>query len=305
VVLQALRDEASDLTVIVSIAHEVGQVADPGQRVDSRTVEDLRRSLELLTGGEGALLRAIRRPVSIERLERQPLGNLVLGSLAFAFGDYGSASVWLGEQLGIAGAVLPATTQPLPRDIETVQAASTSAASGPPGDWIKRLRLNSEDAQTPAPALAAIKQARWVLLAPGSLYQSVLSTAAVPPVAAALARTRARVLWIANLEAGDRETVNMSAIDHLRAFTSHGVRVDAVLHDPSAQLRFDASELESHGVRSIERVVRGKGDRAVHDPERLRATLRELIGARESAVVGGRRRLTTVASERNRPQLGA
>ena len=56
--------------------------------------------------------------MTIERLGRQPLGNLMIGSVARAFGDYGTATKWLGEKLGVAGAVLPATTQPVLREIE-------------------------------------------------------------------------------------------------------------------------------------------------------------------------------------------
>jgi uncharacterized cofD-like protein len=275
VVLQALRQESFVLTVIVSIAYEQGQADEGRPQQDARTVEDLRHSLELLTDEEDALLRAIRRPLSIERLGRQPLGNLVLASVALAFDDYGRASVWLGEQLGVAGAVLPATTQPSPYEIEA-------------GYQSKRLTFTTEDAETPEPVITAIKGAQCVLLAPGSLYESVLCTAAVPAVAAALASTSARVIWIANLEAREGATANMTAIDHLRALTLHGVRVDAVLHDPSAPLRFDGAELESHGVESIARTLRGDADRAVHDPERLCATLRELIESSESTAVTGR-----------------
>jgi uncharacterized cofD-like protein len=284
-VLRALRDADYDLTVIVSIAYAEEQAAGPEQRMTAETVEDLRRSLETLTGEEDPLLRAIRRPLSIERLGRQPLGNLVLASVASAFGDYGAASVWLGEQLGIAGAVLPATTQPLPRQIETAEEASTSGRAG--AGQVRRLSF-AGDAVTPEPALTAIARAQWVLVAPGPLYESVLSTAAVPDVAASLARTRARVLWIANLQAGSGESADMTAIDHLRVLTLHGVRVDGVLHDPSAPLRFDVSELEGEGVESIARPLRADGESGGHDPERLRAALEELIGSSATAIPPGR-----------------
>jgi uncharacterized cofD-like protein len=286
-VLRALRDADLDLTVIVSIAFAEAQSVEPEQRpMTAQTVEDLRRSLETLTGDEVPLVRAIRRPLSIERLGTQPLGNLVLASVASAFGDYAAASVWLGEQLGIAGAVLPATTQPFPRQIETAEDASMSHPKGATTGQVRRLRF-AEDAVTPAPAIAAIEGARWVLLAPGPLYESVLSTAAVPDVAAALARTRARVVWIANLEAGVGEA-DMTAIDHLRALTLHGVRVDAVLHDPSARLRFDPSELERQGAGSIARPLGATGKGSGHDPERLGAALEELLSSGAGAIARGR-----------------
>jgi uncharacterized cofD-like protein len=280
-VLKALRDQNADLTVIVSIANDQGSHELPS----ARAVEDLRRSLEALTGEEGALLRAIRRPLTIGRLGEEPLGNLVLGSVASAFGDYGTASRWLGEKLGIAGAVLPATTQPVPREIEPLAEGFPDAPSVSPGHELKRLRFASEQIETPAAAISAIEEAQWVLLAPGSLYRSVLSTAAVPQVASALSRTPGQVVWIASVAPGSRDTAGMAGVDYLRALRLHGVRVDVVLHDPSATLRFDASVLASYGARSVARPLRSRRDHALHDPAMLSAALEEMIGSRVNAPV--------------------
>jgi uncharacterized cofD-like protein len=281
-VLEALRDHDADLTVIVSIAND-----QEGQKLPkARAAEDLRRSLEALTGEEGALLRAIRRPLTLGRLGEEPLGNLVIGSVASAFGDYGKASKWLGEKLGVAGAVLPATSQPVAREIEPVAEASTDAASGVSEHELGRLRFASEQIETPPAVVSAIEEAQWVLLAPGSLYRNVLSTAAVPAVASALSQTHGQVVWIANLAPGSREAADVAGVDHLRALRLHGVRADAALHDPSATLRFDDSVLARYGVRSVARPLCSHRDRALHDPARLHAALEEMIGARVIAPVG-------------------
>ena len=100
--------------MIVSIAYDEDVSQEAQARPTGRTVEDLRRSLEALTDDEGALLRAIRRPLTVGPLGEQPLGNLVIGSVASAFGDYGTASRWLGEQLGIAARYCPPRLRPCP-----------------------------------------------------------------------------------------------------------------------------------------------------------------------------------------------
>jgi uncharacterized cofD-like protein len=281
-VLKALHGQDADVTVIVSIAND----HESQELRSARAAEDLRRSLEALTGEEGALLRAIRRPLTLGRVSEEPLGNLVIGSVASAFGDYGKASRWLGEKLGVAGAVLPATTQPVPREIEPVAEGSTGAPSAASGHELKRLRFASDEIETPSAAISAIEEAQWVLLAPGSLYRSVLSTAAVPEVASALSRTRGQVVWIASVAPGSRETASAAGVDHLSALRLHGVRVDVVLHDPSATLRFDASVLASYGVRSVARPLCSRRDRALHDPARLHAALEEIIGSQVSAPAG-------------------
>ena len=69
----------------------------------------------------------------------------------------------------------------------------------------------------------------------------------------------------------------ISPLDHVLTLRRHGVRVDAVLHDPAASLQFDTDDLAYQSMLSIRRPMCDPGDRAVHDPERLRAALRELI----------------------------
>lgn len=284
--LRALRNHSGDLTVVVSIAYDQGQDPQAPAPPAGRSMEDLRRSLESLSGEEGALVRAIRRPLTIERLGKQPLGNLVIASVASAFGDYETASRWLGEQLGITGAVLPATTEPVPREVKTVE-KSPSASGRRSGDAAKRLSFVSERLEAPAAAVEAIDKAGWVLLAPGSLYRSLLSAAAVPDLTAALTRTRARVLWIANLEPTSCETARTSGIDHLCALRRHAVRADVVLHDPSATLKFDAAALEAYGIQSITRSLRSRADSSLHDPTKLGAVLDEMIASSAKDAVRG------------------
>jgi uncharacterized cofD-like protein len=272
-VLAALRDRDSRLTVIVSIAYE--HEDELQQRLTGASVEDLRRSLEAQSCEEGTLLRAIRRPLTVERLGRHPLGNLVIASTAAAFDDYGRASTWLGDQLGIAGVVLPATTELVRRQIETAH----ETASGKERT-VSRLRFCGDRLESPGRAVSAIEQADWVLLAPGALYRSILSSAAVPNIASALRATRGRVLWIANLEADGHETANMSAVEHLLALRSHGLHIDMVMHDPSASLKFDPAELAVYGVRSVARTLRSTRESGVHDRELLRSALSGVIGLR-------------------------
>ena len=103
---------------------------------------------------------------------------------------------------------------------------------------------------------------------------------------AALARTRARVMWIANFAPDGHQMAGMSGMDHLQAYSLHGVRVDVVLHDPTAKLRFDADVLAIYGATSVERPLRRNDETALHDSDRLRAALRDLIVSETGAAVG-------------------
>jgi uncharacterized cofD-like protein len=267
------------LTVITSIAAEEDWEGDLRHRLTG-PVGDLRRSLEVLSDEDGALLHAMRRPLTVDGVGLHPLGDLTLTAAADALGGYGRASMWLGDQLGIDGAVLPATIEPATRHFEEIGLTLPGGTAGPPGRRVRRLRFADGRTDSPEAAVAAIHNARWALLTPGRLYRHILSTCAVPDLAAALATTSARVVWIANLEPDPREARNLTATDHVLVLRLHGVRVDAVLHDPAAALAFDASELAAIGVESVTRSLRSASDPGTHDPERLHAALTELLAPR-------------------------
>jgi uncharacterized cofD-like protein len=286
-VLRALRGVDCDPTVIVSIAYDERAGNDVLRQANGATVEDLRRSLEALAGDELALMRAIRRPLTVERLGRYPLGNFVIASLARAFGDHAAASRWLGEQLGVSGMVLPATTEPVPLEIELDDDEVTNAGrGGASAGRLRHARFATKHLEAPSEAVAAIKGARWALLAPGSLYRSVLSASAVPDLTSALRSTHARVVWMANLEPDSHDTAGMAGIDHLSALRRHGVRVDAALYDPEATLRLEPAVLARYGVAPIPRALRSSSDHAAHDPDRLRSALRELFSSLPTGAVG-------------------
>jgi 2-phospho-L-lactate transferase/gluconeogenesis factor (CofD/UPF0052 family) len=170
--------------------------------------------------------------------------------------------------------VLPAPVEPV--RVEPPPAVKTTAGSPREAG---RLRFEGDDVSSPHAAVAAIAEARWVALAPGSLYASVLSTAAVPDLADALRVTPGRVVWIANLETHSGESSAASPIDDLRVLLLHGIRVDVVLYDPSAYLEFDPAELTALGVEPSPHALRKSSNAAAHDPERLRRALRGLIGS--------------------------
>lgn len=260
-ILRVLREDDIRPTAIVSIAYDADGGVDAVPQNSKAAVDDLRCSLDALAAEEGPLLRAIRRPLTIESVGRHRLGNLVIDSIAAGFGDYAAASTWLGERLGIAGTVLPATVEPVSRR-----------------DMTGALR-------SPRAAVTAIEHADWVLLAPGPLYRTVIATAAVPDLIRALDATSAAVLWIADPEPGC--SAGSTGTGGLALLRSHGIRVDAVLYDSGARRGFDRDELRRCGVRAIPRALHSTSGLADADRKRLRRALGGLIRSPSPASAGG------------------
>jgi uncharacterized cofD-like protein len=284
-VLRALGDDTGELSVIVTVADDgesSGQLRQPGA---GPAVGDLRRSLVTLTGDEVVLGRALGRPVTVAPLGRHPLGNLMILSIAEAFGDLAHATEWLGARLGISGRVLPATAEPvcLVADADGDLIYGETAI----GDRsrVLQLRFIPECPAVPPAVVDAIERADLCLLAPGSLFTSVIATSALPTVAAALARTAAPVVWICNLQPDAIETARMAGADHLAVLRRHGVPVDVALFDPRAELQLDARQLEDDHVRPMPRPLQGP-ERAVHDRRLLRAAIGELLDADAGTATG-------------------
>lgn len=279
-VVRALGDQDLDLAVIVTVADDGGSSGELCRYWGTPAVGDMRRSLIALAGERGDSGRALAAPVTISRFGRHPLGNLLLCSLSKAFGDLPSASEWLSGQLGLRASVFPATASPVTLLASTAEGLvrGESAIGATRGRVIQSLHFDPPWPAVPAPAIDAIDEADWVLLAPGSLFTSLLAVCAVPAINSALRDTSARVLWICDLEPQLPETAGMSAADHLAALRRHDVRVDMVLYDPWAQLHFTRRGLAACELPGVARRIARAG-RGRHDPALLSAALRDLFGA--------------------------
>jgi uncharacterized cofD-like protein len=294
-VLRTLREFDNPLTVIVATA----ECVDDGASSDSAgepALSELRQSIEALTDDRAALARALRRPLTLDRLGSHPLGNLMLGSLAAAFGDLGVASIWLGDQLGIGGAVVPATVDPLSYVIEPERRGSRRTDSGG-GPELRRLRLIPERPQTSLTALDAIAEADLIVMAPGTLFAGVLAVSAIPAIRQAVRAASARVVWIGNpqFQEGD------SLLDQLDALHRHQVRVDAVMFDPDTDPAVPPDRLVAQGVEAIPRKL-GVPATGEYSYELLGAALTELLatppasapdGSQPTSTANGSRRAST------------
>jgi 2-phospho-L-lactate transferase/gluconeogenesis factor (CofD/UPF0052 family) len=249
-VLRTLRETDVTIDVIVAVAEGPAPAAGDGVPANEAAFDELSRSLQALAGDRAALARALRRPLSIDRLGRHPLGSLMLQSLTSAFGELTAASEWLGDQLGIPGAVLPATSEPIVCEI----------VSDPPGP---RLRFVPPDPPVSEPVLAAIHRAQWILLAPGPVLRAVLPAAGVPAIAAVLGNAPGRVLWICDANPDPAQPLD----EQLASLWRHGIRVDAILHDPQAPAGLNEARLAELGVGEILRPLidpaTGRHDRAL------------------------------------------
>jgi uncharacterized cofD-like protein len=276
-VLRAARRYAGDVTAVVSVADDGGSSGRLRRDLDVLPPGDLRRCLVALAADDRVWPAAFEHRFSAGELEGHPLGNLVLAGLGETLGDPVAAIDAAAGLLGVEGTVRPATTERvvLKADVDGASVEGQVAVMTVAGR-IRRVELVPGDAPADPGAVAAVAAADQVVLAPGSLYTSLLPVLGVAGVRAAVAATPAQVVQVCNLRPQPPETTGLDAADHLRAVLDHGGRVDVFLAEEGGTLPVDRARVESWGVRAVTgHLARPSG--LAHDPARLAPALADLL----------------------------
>jgi uncharacterized cofD-like protein len=277
VALRAIRTYAGEITAVVSVADDGGSSGRLRRDLDVPAPGDLRRCLVALASVDSPWPAAFEHRFAAGELADHALGNLVLVGLAETLGDLVAALDEAGRLLGAVGRVLPATSTPVKMTArvgdDRVTGQVAIARAGERGR-IRDVELEPADIGSPTAALAAIATADQIVIAPGSLYTSIVAVLCVPAIRAAVAKARGRVVQVANVDT-ENETTGLDGTDHLRAVLAHGGRVDDFLYDPECGLAVDAVAVTAAGVGPVAApIAAGRGG---HDVEQLAKALSALL----------------------------
>jgi uncharacterized cofD-like protein len=279
--LRGVRQYASSITAIVSVADDGGSSGRLRRDLGVLPPGDLRRCLVALADDD-LWASAFEHRFAAGELDGHPLGNLVLVGLTDTTGDFTAALDAAGRLLRTVGRVLPASTEAVVLKAE-VGGASREQVEEVEGQVaienssnIRRVELVPPDVTAPREAVDAIERADQVVLAPGSLYTSLLPVLCVGDLRRSIATTAARVVQVSNLRPQLPETAGLDATDHLRAVRAHGVRVDVFLYNRDGALTADDDQIQEWGVEPVcAPVATERG--LTHDPTRLASALRSLL----------------------------
>ena len=278
VTLRALRRYAGEITAVVSVADDGGSSGRLRRALDVPAPGDLRRCLVALAEGSDPWPAAFEHRFEAGELAGHALGNLVLVGLAETLGSLTDALAAAGALLGAAGRVLPATEGPVALVAEAGAGAVFGqvavARAGATAD-IGSLRLEPKAVRPPSEVIAALERADQIVVAPGSLFTSVLAVLAVPEIRAAISRAPGRVVHVGNL-APEAESAGLDAAEHVRRVAAMAGRVDVLVGDPDSTLGFDEGAVRAVGAEPLGcRLVADDG--RTHDPERLAEALVSLM----------------------------
>ena len=277
VALRAVRRYAGTVTAVVSVADDGGSSGRLRRDLGVPAPGDVRKCLVALAEDDNLWADAFEHRFAGGDLDGHALGNLVIVGLAETLGDFTQALAEAGRLVGAAGCVLPATVEPvvLKGDVEGEAVEGQVAVANSRGR-IRRVELVPGDAAAAPDAVRAIAGADQVVLAPGSLFTSLLPVVCVGAIREALATTRAEVVQVSNLRPQVPETAGLDAVDHLRIVREHGGRVDTFLYQRAGALAAATGAIEALGAKPVAVDV-ARADGLVHDPGRLAGALQALL----------------------------
>ena len=294
--LSALRRVTRQLSAIVTVADDGGSSGVLRRDFGVLPPGDLRMALAALCGDDpwGTTWSRVvqHRFAGRGGLGGHAVGNVLIVALWELLGDTVQGLDWVGRLLGAHGRVLPMASVPLdlvaevegadparPGEITLVRGQAECASTT---GRVRSVSLIPADPPACPEAVAAVREADWVVFGPGSWFTSVLPHLLVPELASALTATPARRVVALNLVPQPGETDGFSPHTHLEVLAEHApeLTVDVVLADRAAAAGTTA-ELEKAaamlGARLVLTELAMRDGTPRHDPRWLAGAFAEIF----------------------------
>lgn len=297
--LTALRAITEKITAVVTVADNGGSSGRLRAEFPIMPPGDLRMALAALCADDawGRNWAEIMqyRFTSEGPMNGHALGNLLLAALWDRDEDVVTGLDQVGALLKVVGRVLPMTAEPL--DIEatfenagiSVEAKGQVAVATTPGRLVE-LRMKPENPTTRPEVLAALSEADWITMGPGSWFSSVLPHLLVPTLQKAIIDSPAKKILLLNLDSNKDqvkagEYAGYSPREHCEILSRYApdIRFDLVVADSHLAGRQELKDyLQERGSTYLEADLRDESMTIHHDGEKLASTFTHI--AREMLV---------------------
>ncbi len=224
VLLRGLKEYTNNLTAIVTVVDDGGSSGRLRREFGALPPGDVRQCIGALAIAEPLMTRLLNYRFSKgDGLEGHSLGNLMMLAMADLTGNFESGIRELSRVLAVRGQVLPSTLESvkLCAELEDGRTISGESAVGEADSAIKRVYLDRQHPTAFSEVCQAISEADYIILAPGSLYTSLLPNLLVPEISQAVANSKALKLYVCNVATEPGETSHYGVEEHLAALKLH------------------------------------------------------------------------------------
>ncbi len=309
VALLGLKKYPLDLTAIVTMMDSGGSSGKLRDELGVLPPGDIRQCLVALAKSSRLLREMFNYRFEGGALSGHSFGNIFLSTLEKTTGSMKSAIEEVGKILRIQGRVVPVTFKNSDLCVELADGKNIIGETHI--DVVEKREKRAKivraflkpQAQANPEAVEAIVEANYILIGPGDLYTSIIPNLLIEGVAAALKKTKAKIIYVLNLMTKYGQTTRYSAKDHvkdLEKYIGPGT-IDIILlntKSPSKQAMAWYKDFEEYQVvddlkKSNYKVVRedlikdvivgkSKADplrRGIirHDPQKLAKTIMMII----------------------------
>lgn len=253
VILSGLRKRPVKLTAIVSMADDGSSGGMLRDELGVLPPGDIRMCLVALSGAPDTMRQLFQYRFAEGSMKGHTVGNMFLAALEKITGSFPQAVAMAGKILNVYGRVVPVSEDDM-RLLVTLKDGTVLRGEKYLNDN-EEVRAKHVDhvalekpARASARALEAIEKADVIILGPGGLYDSLLPNLLVDGISEAIHKSKARVLYVANLTNKMGQTEHFTVHEYARALNAHiGNRINTVLintHKPDADLlaRYEAQE---------------------------------------------------------------
>ena len=254
--LRGLKEYSSNITAIVTVADDGGSSGRLRREIGVLPPGDIRNCIAALADEEELLTELFQyRFEAGAGLSGHSFGNLFLTAMSKITGDLEQAVIASSKVLAISGTVLPSTLSDVSLWAEMEDGRLIEGESNIPEAKGKIKSFGCIPANPPGlpAAIAAIRDAEYIIIGPGSLYTSIIPNLLVPDIRTAIAKADVPRIYVWNIMTQPGETEGYSVADHIREIDriSKQKLFDAVLvhRKPPTTLSLQRYALEnSHPV---------------------------------------------------------
>lgn len=233
--LRGIKHYTSNITAVVTVGDDGGSSGRLREEMGILPPGDIRNCIAALGDDEDLITELFQyRFKNGEGLEGHSFGNLFLTALCSITGNMVKAIRESANVLNIRGVVLPATLDDMKLGAEFEDGRVVKGESNIPEAHgkIKQLFTEPDNCQALPEAIVAINEADLIILGPGSLYTSVIPNLLVNGIVDAIAKSKAKKIYVCNIMTQPGETTDYSVASHVNALIKHAKGkciIDAVL----------------------------------------------------------------------------